>query len=98
MINKIKTMGSNQGQTEYCRWRISNNNNFRGTNEWDLVTIIEMVDPCGWDLFSILTNFEETFFVLEGEVTFKSENGLFFSSKELPFVSNWSHKFKIMRR
>lgn len=41
-----------------------------------------MVVPCGaGPVPHSHPNFEETFFVLEGEVTFRSENGLFLAQK-----------------
>lgn len=81
MTNNIKTIDKNQGQKLNIaggEYRII----ISGKETNGNYAIIEMTVPIGaGPVPHSHTNFEEIFYVLEGELTFKSENGIFLAQK-----------------
>lgn len=81
MVNNIKTIGNNEGRKLNIAggaYRII----ISGEETMGAYAIIEMTVPVGaGPVPHSHSDFEETFFVLEGELTFKSENGSYTAQK-----------------
>lgn len=81
MINNIKTIDNNEGRKLNIaggEYRII----ISGKETNGAYAIIEMIVPIGaGPVPHSHSDFEETFFVLEGELTFKSENGSYTAQK-----------------